>query len=155
MKTVVLIGVLCVLSVEGQTVAPELAKFMAQVRSIVEQLFGRADVNHNGRFDLQDLGNVFQEYDTDGDNEVTKTEFITRFANNSNFLLPVARGLFFDLDMDKNGQLEARDTQLYFDKIDHNDDGQVDHQEFVNYFTQLFQVLFIVAIKADQAIPGN
>ena len=55
-----------------------------------------------------------------GDHMVSKTEFVTRLANNSAFMEPVARGLFFDLDMDKNGQLEARDTQLYFDKIDQN-----------------------------------
>ena len=55
-----------------------------------------------------------------GDHRVSKTEFVTRLANNSAFMEPVARGLFFDLDMDKNGQLEARDTQLYFDKIDQN-----------------------------------
>ena len=55
-----------------------------------------------------------------GDHKVSKTEFVTRMANNSAFMEPVARGLFIDLDMDKNGQLEARDTQLYFDKIDQN-----------------------------------
>ena len=55
-----------------------------------------------------------------GDHLVSKTEFVTRFANNSAFLRPVALGLFFDLDMDKNGQLDTTDTRLYFEKIDQN-----------------------------------
>ena len=39
---------------------------MLKIRQTVEQLFTQADLNHNGVFDLQDLDNVFQEYDTNG-----------------------------------------------------------------------------------------
>ena len=39
---------------------------MTQIQQTVEQLFTRADLNHNGIFDLQDLANVFEEYDTNG-----------------------------------------------------------------------------------------
>jgi len=141
------VGVHC----QGDNVNAELQQFRAGIHTMVEQLFTSADTNGNGHFDVEDVGSLFGTYDNDGNGLVSRDEFVLRFSNHSSFLAPVARGLFFDLDMDKNDNLDAGDVQLYYAKIDTSGDDRVTRPEFVNYFTQLFEVLFIVALRVEAA----
>ncbi|XP_025114071.1 uncharacterized protein LOC112576062 isoform X2 [Pomacea canaliculata] len=148
MKAAAILCLLCFTLVKSQdqTLSELLAPFMGQIRSEVNNLYVRADTNNNGHFDLDDLRSVFEEYDINKNHEVTRDEFVQHFAGNSSTLRIVALGLFLDMDSDKNGMLEQNDATTYFNKIDTDDDGEVNREEFVSFFTQLFEQLFLIQI---------
>ncbi|XP_071111688.1 uncharacterized protein [Haliotis cracherodii] len=126
-----------------------LATFKATVKAQVEKLFKTADSNGDGSFDKADMTPIFAEYDADNDKNVTQTEFVDKFTGNQANLSIIAKGLFLELDMDRSGGITDSDLDLYFRKIDQNDDGTVEKTEFEKYFTELFTILYI--LQARQA----
>ncbi|XP_046376276.2 uncharacterized protein LOC124148993 [Haliotis rufescens] len=128
-----------------------LATFKATVKAQVEKLFKTADSNGDGSFDKADMTPIFAEYDANNDTTVTQKEFVDKFTGNQANLAIIAKGLFLELDMDRNGGITDSDLDLYFRKIDQNDDGTVEKTEFEKYFTELFTILYILQARQDQA----
>ncbi|XP_067662709.1 uncharacterized protein [Haliotis asinina] len=131
-----------------------VAKFQATVKAQVDLLFKTSDTNKDGKFDQADMTSIFTEYDANHDKSVTEKEFTSRFSGTQASLSAIGKGLFLELDMDKNKAITSSDLNLYFKKIDQNDDGQVSKHEFDQYFTQLFTILFIIQAKAQAAAGG-
>ncbi|XP_046546395.1 uncharacterized protein LOC124256444 [Haliotis rubra] len=131
-----------------------VAKFQATVKAQVDVLFKTSDANKDGKFDQADMSSIFTEYDANHDKSVTEQEFMSRFSGTQAGLSAIGKGLFLEFDMDKSKAITPSDLNLYFKKIDQNDDGQVSKQEFDQYFTQLFTVLFIIQANAQAAAGG-
>ncbi|XP_048245894.1 uncharacterized protein LOC124148941 [Haliotis rufescens] len=129
-----------------------VAKFQATVKAQVDVLFKTSDTNGDGKFDQADMSSIFTEYDANKDGSVSEQEFQTRFSGSQGGLSVIGKGLFLELDMDKSKAITASDINLYFKKIDQNDDGNVSKHEFEQYFTQLFTILYILQAKAAQGV---
>ncbi|KAK6195502.1 hypothetical protein SNE40_000918 [Patella caerulea] len=145
-------------AVADPTAAPNtdqiIAQFKAMVRKSSTALFAKADSNGNQEFDRSDMQHIFVEYDTDKDGKISEAEFENSFASREPSMKIVSKGLFLELDMDKNGFVTDSDLPLYFNKIDQNNDNRVTAVEFEDYFTELFTILYVLKMKAGAAVTA-
>ncbi|XP_046546394.1 uncharacterized protein LOC124256441 [Haliotis rubra] len=148
---IVLFAVVASAFAAGDATSDAVAKFKSTVKAQVEALFLSADTNKDGQFDKADMVSLFIDYDPNGDKKVTEKEFVDKFTGNQKSLAVIAKGLFLELDMDRNGGITDSDLDLYFKKIDQNDDGKVEKSEFTKYFTEVFTILYILEIRAQAA----
>ncbi|XP_067662706.1 uncharacterized protein [Haliotis asinina] len=148
---IVLCAVVAAAFAADDATSDAVAKFKATVKAQVGALFLTADTNKDGQFDKADMLSIFTDYDADGDKKVSQKEFVSKFAGSQTSLAVIAKGLFLELDMDRNGEVTDSDLDLYFRKIDQNDDGKVEKDEFEKYFTELFTILYILEVRQQAA----
>ncbi|XP_067660852.1 uncharacterized protein [Haliotis asinina] len=114
------------------------------VHQETERLWQTFDFNNNGKFDRSDVQTFIHDYDTDGDDEVTRAEFDFHWGVTEPTLNIVGHGLFLEYDDDQNGVVTSSDLDALYNRMDHDDDGTVSKHEFKNYYKQLLTVLFIL-----------
>lgn len=123
-----------------------------------DELWKRLDITEDGWLDGKELEGGWKKYDANGDNEVTKAEFMAGRAKDR----PQGGGrpseedvrLFKQLDVSKNGllsgtELDAGNVRSY----DTNGDGRVTEKEFMDARARLRQgdVRATPAAQADSA----
>ncbi|XP_062610186.1 uncharacterized protein LOC134271966 [Saccostrea cucullata] len=137
-----------------------LQHFKSIVRRQVTALWPTVDTDGDGHFEVNDMHHILGDYDADHDQKVSEQEFIARFAHNEPDLNVIAQGLFFEFDMNRDGFITVSDLDLYYQKIDTNDNGHVEKEEFVHYFTEIFTILYVIQLNqtttpSSAAAPGG
>ncbi|XP_048778709.1 uncharacterized protein LOC125682285 [Ostrea edulis] len=155
-----MIGLVLVLVVSGTFAAPHsdhtqsaVEKFKSIVRTQVTTLWTTVDTDGDGHFESADMHHIFDDYDANHDHKVSQQEFVSRFAHNEPELNIIAQGLFYEFDMNRDGFVTVSDLDLYYQKIDTNDNGHVEKEEFVHYFTEIFTILYV--IQLNQTTPSS
>ncbi|KAK3086989.1 hypothetical protein FSP39_000074 [Pinctada imbricata] len=90
------------------------------------------------------MRHILDDYDDDKNGQVSNAEFVHHFAAiaaSNPGLNVIAKGLFLEFDMDHDGEITYTDLDLYYQKIDTNDNWHVEESEFVHYFTEVRVVL--------------
>uniref|UniRef100_A0A194APU4 EF-hand domain-containing protein n=1 Tax=Pinctada fucata TaxID=50426 RepID=A0A194APU4_PINFU len=124
-----------------------LDNFKALVRKQITALWARVDTDHDGHFEKNDMHHILDDYDDDKNGQVSNAEFVHHFAASNPDLNVIAKGLFLEFDMDHDGEITYTDLDLYYQKIDTNDNGHVEESEFVHYFTEIFTILFVIQLN--------
>ncbi|XP_046570594.1 uncharacterized protein LOC124278854 [Haliotis rubra] len=110
----------------------------AHVNKETDNMWKTFDSNNNGKFDRSDVKLFIHDYDTDGPSS-TSTGGVTEPTLNI-----VADALFLEYDDDQSGNVTSSDLDALYNRMDQNNDGTVDKQEFKAYYKQLLTVLFIL-----------
>ncbi|KAJ8300422.1 LOW QUALITY PROTEIN: hypothetical protein KUTeg_021941 [Tegillarca granosa] len=71
----------------------------------------------------------------DGDNSVSRHEYVTYLTSSTPTLHDFAHALYDDYDVTGDHHLTHQDFDLYYAKLDANGDGNVTQDEFVPYWT--------------------
>nr|XP_011451843.1 uncharacterized protein LOC105345409 [Crassostrea gigas] len=132
-----------------------LEQFKNIIRTQVTTLWHTVDKNGDGRFEASDMHHIFDDYDANHDHSVTKHEFVSRFAHNEPELNIIGEGLFLEFDMNQDGAITVSDLDLYYQKIDSNNNGHVEKEEFVHYFTEIFTILYVIQLNQTTVAPGG
>ncbi len=114
-----------------------------QVDRAADKLISRKDADGNGTLSAEELGGPeasFEKIDTNADGQVDKAELV---ANKPRPLFNrIAAQVIRKMDTDANGTLSAEELDVSaerFDKLDKNQDGQVDKKELGGLLKQLDQ----------------
>ncbi|XP_071096292.1 visinin-like protein 1 [Haliotis cracherodii] len=121
-----------------------VSEWVHYVNQETDNLWKTLDYNHNGKFDRADVQTFLHDYDTDGDGEVSRTEFDFHWGVTEPTLNIVGQGLFLEYDDDQSGIVTSSDLDALYNRMDQNDDGDVSKGEFKIYYTELLTVLFIL-----------
>ncbi|XP_022326564.1 uncharacterized protein LOC111126319 [Crassostrea virginica] len=150
---------LCVAGAFGAThpdhTQSALEQFKSVIRTQVTTLWHTADTDGDGHFESNDMHHIFEDYDANHDHKVTKQEFVTRFSHNEPELNIIGEGLFLEFDMNRDGSITVADLDLYYNKIDTNNNGHVEKEEFVHYFTEIFTILYVIQLNQTTAAPAG
>lgn len=97
------------------------------------QRFAQRDWDHDGYLTLAEYGGHpgnFRALDRDGDNRLSRDEFVRRAGGGPVIALPDE---FAHLDLDADGDLSRAEwygRDVPFDRVDRNDDGRISRDEF-------------------------
>ncbi|XP_059162581.1 uncharacterized protein LOC131945964 [Physella acuta] len=101
-------------------------------------MFAAVDGNVDGYIDIRELNQSFVQYDTNGDNRVTRNEYTNYINEHSPTLHSLSHALYDIYDVDGDHNLDHHDYDNFFRLMDGNDDGLISKDEYVRYWSILF-----------------
>ncbi|CAL1541650.1 unnamed protein product [Lymnaea stagnalis] len=99
--------------------------------------FAKIDSNNDGSLEKPEVERYFkQTYDTNGDDKVTKQEYVAvvTAANSDHNLVRALTGLFDDLDFNNDDVIDKNDNDKLFDLIDRNNNNRISQLEYTTWF---------------------
>ncbi|XP_059164965.1 uncharacterized protein LOC131947707 [Physella acuta] len=113
--------------------------FGQDINQVADASFRSMDGNHDGHIVRSEVNTYFDGYDQNNDGHVTRGEYTHHVDQlyHDPTVNRVLHGIFNGLDSDSDGVLDNDDYTALFSSADSNNNNQVTHQEYVNYFHTL------------------
>ncbi|XP_062601556.1 visinin-like protein 1 [Saccostrea cucullata] len=97
---------------------------------IINVLYLKADKDMNGIISEPELEDVYHGFDTDGNGQVTKTEFVSLWQSITHQNQEHAEAFFYLADLNDDNIIDAKDLNPMYNVFDTDGDGQVTANEF-------------------------
>ncbi|CAG5116247.1 unnamed protein product [Candidula unifasciata] len=105
------------------------------IKELLDKVYNSMDVDKDGQLYREQAFDYIKKYDSDADNEVTRSEF--KDGIKDLHLQVFEDALFFFFDVDKNGKVTDWDFKILYVLADRDGDGAVSVPEkdrFLNKF---------------------
>ncbi|XP_064616932.1 uncharacterized protein LOC135480932 [Liolophura sinensis] len=114
------------------------AQNIAQVTVSIDYGFRHLDTNNDSRLSIDEQWASALSLDKNGDQLLSKDEYLFWFANFSAQERALGLQIFHRLDFNKNGFWDKSDIERAFNLTDSSGDGYLSHDEYVRFAAKLF-----------------